>query len=84
MEYTVEFNVNTFPAWGQAREILDRIVEEDKGEEFERYLEDIFLEEMPSDVAINDLLAYEWEDIYKYLGITDEDEDEDEEDEGDE
>lgn len=80
MQYTVDFNANDFPAWGQAREILDRILEEGKGEELENYLENIFLEEMPSDVAINDLLTYEWETIYKDLGISDKDEDEDEED----
>lgn len=80
MEYTVRFNASDFPAWGQAREILDRILEEDKGEELENYLENIFLEEMPSDVAINDLLAYEWETIYKDLGISDKDEEDEDDD----
>lgn len=80
MEYKVDFDANGFPAWGQTREILDRILEENKGEEFERYLEDIFCGEMPRDVDINDFLAYEWETIYKDLGIRDEDEDEEEED----
>lgn len=72
MKYTVDFCAEDFPAWGQAREILDRILREGKGEVFERYLEDIFPEEMPSDVTINDLLAFEWETVYEYLGISDE------------
>lgn len=74
LEYTNEFTAASFPAWGQAREILDKILEEDKGEELERYLEVIFLEETPREVDINDFLAYEWKTIYKDLGITDEDE----------
>lgn len=78
MEYKLDFNADTFPAWGQARQILDRILEEDKGEEFERFLEDIYCGEMPREVDINDFLAYDWETIYEALGISDEDEDEEE------
>lgn len=82
MQYTVDFNANDFPAWGQAREILDRILEEGKGEEFENYLTDIFCSdaELPREVDINDFLAYEWETIYKDLGISDEDEEDEDDD----
>ena len=85
LQYTNEFTADSFPAWGQAREILDRILEEGKGEALEYYLQDIFCgDELPREVDINDFLAYEWETIYKDLGIRDEDEDEDEDDDEDE
>lgn len=79
MKYTVDFSAKNFPAWGQAREILDRILEVGKGEELENYLENTFLA-MPSKTEINDLLAYEWETIYKDLGISDKDEEDEDDD----
>lgn len=48
------------------------------------FLEDIFYENIPSDIEVNDLLWFEPEMIYESLGITDEDEDEVIEDEDEE
>lgn len=76
MEYKKDFW--DFEPWGQAVEIYDRIDEEDKLDDFERLLEEIFPNELPTDTEINDLLAYDWEWVYESLGIEEEEEEEEE------
>lgn len=62
--------------WGQASEILQEIYDKDKEDEFMEFLENEFsvLEDnIPDLTAVNDLIAYEWEYIYKQINMNDED-----------
>lgn len=67
-----------YEPWGQAREIYGRIEEEGKLDELEQLLEETFTNELPTETAINDLLAYDWEWVYEQLGISDSEEEEEE------
>lgn len=62
--------------WGQASEILQEIYDKDKEDEFMEFLENEFsvLEDnIPDLTVVNDLIAYEWEYIYKQINMNDED-----------
>lgn len=55
--------------WGQAVKVLDEISDAGKEDALMAYLEEIFLDEIPDLGHINDLLAYDWEQVYKDIGI---------------
>lgn len=63
-------------SWGQAVKILDEIYEQDKEEELMSYLDMMFSDTTPTRTEINDLLAYDWEEIYQAIGM-EEDKDDD-------
>ena len=65
-------------AWGQAVDVLKEIQNAGKEEALMDYLEDLFYDCVDI-VELNDLLAYEWQDVYKEIGMPNY-EDEEEED----
>ncbi len=69
MEYTVEFNINEFPAWSNAVDTIEKVQAADKVEEFEKFLEDIFSDTYPTINEVNEFLAFEQDYIFKSLGI---------------
>lgn len=79
----MDFNDLQNNCWGQASSVLDEIYEADKEDELMSYLEDIFFDDIPTLTEVNDVLAYDWEQIYSDLGISDEDYDEDEDEDDD-
>ena len=64
-----------FEAWSGARDTLDRIIDEGKCEELEGMLEELYPDGM-TDTELNDLLWFDWEEVFEWLGIKEE-EDED-------
>ena len=65
--------------WSGAINTLQRVEEEGKEEELIDYLEDIFLEDIfygsiPTITKVNDILWFEYEEIFKSLGIIEEEE----------
>ena len=65
--------------WRGAINTLQRVEEEGKEEELIDYLEDIFLEDIfygsiPTITKVNDILWFEYEEIFKSLGIIEEEE----------
>ena len=60
--------------WGQARKILEEISDADKEDALMNYLEDTFYGDIPTLTEVNDLLAYDWEQVYKDIGMRDFDE----------
>lgn len=66
-------------SWGQAKKILDEIAEAGKEEELMDYLESYgdSAETAIDRTELNDLLAFEWEQVFEDLGINENDEDED-------
>lgn len=55
--------------WGQARKILEEISDADKEDALMSYLEDTFYGDIPTLTEVNDLLAYDWKQVYKYIGM---------------
>ena len=63
MQYKVDFDIQNFEFWGNARNVFERCVQEDKLEELERLIEDVFCDSEPSDVDINDFVSFDAEDL---------------------
>lgn len=64
-------------SWGQAVSVLNEIDEADKSEDLMDLLEDIYPDGVDG-IELNDLISYDWEWIYKQIGMPiDEDEEED-------
>lgn len=55
--------------WGQAVDILKEISDADKEDALMNYLEEIYYDEIPTLTEINDVLAYDWEQVYKDIGM---------------
>lgn len=71
MEIKQDYDVSTlqYVTWGGAEDVLDRIMHEDKEDEFMDLFEQIFYDRVPDLTEVNDWLRFEWEDIFDYLGI---------------
>ena len=68
MTITYELDLNSFEAWSGAKDTLDKIIDEGKCEELEGILEDMYPDGM-TETELNDLLWFESESIYEWLGI---------------
>ena len=73
MKIYMELSLENFEAWSGAVDTLDRIREAEKCEELEFILDDLFPDGM-SETALNDLLWFEPEQVYEWLGIEEEEE----------
>ena len=67
-------------AWSGARDTVERIEDEDKGDEFVSLIEELYPEGIDR-TALNDLLWFEEDWIFEMLGIKDNEEEEREDDE---
>lgn len=76
MKVTSDINFSDFAAWQGAVDTQRTICDNNKENEFESLLEDIFPEGM-TDTELNDYLWFESDSIFEMLGITDEMEEED-------
>lgn len=68
MTITYELNLERFEAWSGAKNTLERVINEGKCDLLEQILEDIYPEGM-TETELNDLLWFEPETIYEWLGI---------------
>lgn len=68
MIITYELDLNRFEAWSGAKETLERIQREGKCAELENVLEELYPDGM-TETELNDLLWFEPETIYEWLGI---------------
>ena len=68
MNITYELDLNRFEAWSGAKETLERIQCEGKCGLLEQILEDIYPDGM-TETELNDLLWFESESVYEWLGI---------------
>ena len=73
----MDFNDLRNNCWGQATKILEEISDADKEDVLMSYLEDIFSGDIPTLTEVNDVLAYDWEQLYKDIGMVQWDELED-------
>ena len=72
MNFTDLFN----NSWSGAIDTLEAIEEADKEEELMEYLEVVFEGDVPDETSVNDYLWFESNEIYEYLGISDNEEEE--------
>ena len=68
MTITYELDLNSFEAWSGAKDTLERIQREGKCAELENILDDIYPDGM-TETELNDLLWFESESVYEWLGI---------------
>ena len=68
MTITYELDLNRFEAWSGAKETLERIQREGKCEELENVLEELYPDGM-TETQLNDLLWFDSESVYEWLGI---------------
>ena len=68
MTITYELDLNSFQAWSGAKETLERIQREGKCAELENVLEELYPDGM-TETELNDLLWFEPETVYEWLGI---------------
>lgn len=62
--------------WGQARNVLQEIYDNDYEEELIDHLTDIFSDNTPTLTELNDYISYDWEYIYDAIGLKESKEDE--------
>lgn len=55
--------------WGQALNVLQEIYDNDLEEELIEHLTELFVDNMPTLTELNDYIAYDWETIYKAIGL---------------
>ena len=68
MTITYELNLNSFQAWSGAKDTLERIRREGKCAELENELEELYPDGM-TETELNDLLWFDSESVYEWLGI---------------
>lgn len=73
-----EFDFNDFEPWSGAVDTYNRICDEGKGRELEEILDDMYPDGM-DETELNDLLWFESEAVYEWLGISDEEDDDNDE-----
>lgn len=86
MKYIVEERLSNFDAWSGGKDTKNALTE-DQLEQVEGFIDEICLDNIPTETQINDILWFERDAIAQYLGFSDwehlnrEDEDNEEEDE---
>lgn len=68
MKIYSEINIADFKAWGGAINTLDKIIAEDKCDELEAILEDLYPDGI-NETELNDLLWFDDETVLGWLGI---------------
>ena len=68
MTITYELDLNSFEAWSGAKETLERIQRDGKCAELENVLEELYPDGM-TETELNDLLWFDSESVYEWLGI---------------
>ena len=69
MTYTIDQSLADFNAWSGGKDTLDVLIEKDKCDEVEEFIEQCFSN--PTDTDINDFLWFERDQIAEYLGYED-------------
>ena len=68
MTITYELDLNSFQAWSGAKYTLERVQREGKCAELESMLEELYPDGM-TETELNDLLWFDSESVYEWLGI---------------
>ena len=80
MKIYSETSISEFEAWSGAVETQNRIIEENKEQEFDSLIEELYPDGI-DETQLNDILWFEEDWIYEMLWIEEEQEEEEEEEE---
>lgn len=69
MKYYVDEHIENFNAWSGGVDTLNTIRHHNKLDELEYYLQEIFIDSIPSSTDINNFLWFERDTILENLGI---------------
>ena len=72
IQYTTNFNVDEFPWYGGAKNVIDIIKDNSLMSHLQTYLENVFADTTPSKTQINDYVWFEGNTILQDLNIADE------------
>ena len=75
MKIYSEISLKNFEAWSGAVDTLNRVREAGKCDELESIIEELYPDGM-SETELNDLLWFESETVFEWLGIEEEEEEE--------
>ena len=73
MKITIELSIRNFNTWSGATNTKNIIINNDKAEEFDQLIEEIYPEGIDA-TTLNDLLWFDSEWIFETLGISEEEE----------
>lgn len=70
LKVTEEYDFDTLynNSWGQAVSVLNKIDEANKSEDLMYFLEDLYPDGIDG-TELNDLISYDWEWLYKNIGM---------------
>ena len=71
MKIFIEQGIADFEAWSGAKETQQRIIDENKEDEFDQLIEELYPDGL-DETQLNDILWFEEEWIFEQLGISDE------------
>ena len=70
MTYTVETSLENLPAWSGGKDTPDVLIEKDLCDTVEAILNDIFVDDAPTDTEINDTLWFSRDEIAEWCGFS--------------
>ena len=73
MKIISELSIINFEAWSGAIDTVKKIIEEDKVNDFDSYIEECYPDGL-TDTELNDILWFDSENVFEYLGISEEEE----------
>lgn len=76
MKYTQEFEIDTFPFWGGAKEVVNKIKKAKKLDELNAWIDEFFYGQTPTKTQINDIVWFGYKDIMECLEIDNGEDDE--------
>lgn len=75
MKIISEISITKFKAWSGAQETQQRIIDEDKENEFDAIIDELYPDGL-TDTQLNDLLWFDCDSVFEWLGIDEQDGDE--------
>ena len=70
MQFTQEFNVDTFQFWSGAKDIIEDIKKAKKMDELQTLIEDYFADQTPTKTQVNDFVWFQRDFIFEQLEIS--------------
>jgi hypothetical protein len=80
MKLTLEISISDFQSWSGAKDTQRRIIEENKENEFDNLIEELYPDGLTNN-QLNDILRFDSEWVFESLGISEEEEENEEEEE---
>ena len=70
MQFTQEFNVDTFHFWSGAKDIIEDIKKAKKMDELQTLIEDYFADQTPTKTQVNDFVWFQRDFIFEQFEIS--------------